>query len=56
MFAKPTASDLHLLATKYKVRWLFVDARGPADLAGLRKVADLRYHRGRYWVFQVPSS
>lgn len=51
-FTDPSAATLAYLSER-KVSWLFVDDRFPVDLTGLRTVADLRFHSGRYWVFRV---
>ncbi|MCW2754123.1 MAG: hypothetical protein JWQ32_1534 [Marmoricola sp.] len=52
-FNHPSPSTIGLLSRRYHVRWLFVDTRFPADVAGLEKYAALAYQQGRYLVLKL---
>jgi hypothetical protein len=53
VFRRPTQAAVTRLHQRYGVDWLFADEREGADLAGLEKVADLRYRKGDYAVYRI---
>ncbi|MDE9367255.1 hypothetical protein PZ938_16670 [Luteipulveratus sp. YIM 133132] len=52
-FTRPTAASVDVLRDRYRVRYLVVDVRYPADLAGLERVASLRLRTGDYAVVEL---
>ncbi|MCW2856247.1 MAG: hypothetical protein JWR52_1862 [Marmoricola sp.] len=52
-FNHPSPSTIGLLRQHYGVRWLFVDTRYPADVAGLEKYTTIAYQQGRYLVLKL---
>jgi hypothetical protein len=55
-FESPSDGTVQRLRDEYGVRWLFVDRRYPHNLAGLRRVADLRFQRGDYAVLEISGA
>ncbi len=54
-FRRPSTARVDRLRTRYGVRWLFLDDRFAGRPRELARVADLRYHRGDYWVYELRS-
>ncbi len=54
-FRRPSAATVDRLRAQYGVRWLFLDDRFAGHPRELADVADLRYHRGDYWVYELPA-
>ena len=55
-FTAPSRATVGALRDRYGVRYLVVDTRYPADLAGLSAVADLRHRSGDYAVLEVRNT
>ncbi len=51
-FAEPSDSTLGDLRDRYGVRWLFADLTS-ADAATLARLADLRYRKGDFGVYEL---
>lgn len=56
VFTAPTQEHLRSLTAEYPVRWLMVDLRFPADLAGLRRLLPEHRRFGQIILFRVPRS
>jgi hypothetical protein len=52
-FYRPTEQRVQKLRRTYGVRWLFVDRRFPADVAGLKEVGRVAFERGDYIVLSI---
>jgi hypothetical protein len=52
-FRRPTSATVDFLRSKYDVRWLFLDDRFAGHPRMLAKVADLKFHQGDYWIFDL---
>ena len=53
VFQHPTKAAVARLHDHYGVDWLFADKRAGVDMAGLQRVAKLRYRNGSYAVFEI---
>jgi hypothetical protein len=55
VFTEPTKEHLRALTDRYRVRWLMVDRRFPADTAALRRLLPEYWKFGQMLVFRVPA-
>jgi hypothetical protein len=55
-FRRPSSATVDRLRAQHGVRWLFLDDRFAGRPRELAQVADLRYHRGDYWIYELPAT